>query len=277
MTSGSVPQNSSRHEDLHLLRDLSTADRAVVDGLMLAAERAQGEVLAREADHVSEVVHANDASGVLGSSAVSTLVFGCIQLPLQLHVLDVERILQHHDRIQLHLQVVELQAAHVSVRVGLVLFVQGLVLDALLLERLHPRLHVAHLGLHEPLAPPKMLDVLPEVRILVLALPSGTANDCGTCRHPIWRWRGSDRHNSCRRQDGELRSRRRRARVAPLAARAARRVFVRCLLLHHARHLLSALALVRLHSPHARRGRAALGVGARRSAALLVWLRWPAE
>mmetsp|Transcript_49477 Transcript_49477/g.127685 ORF Transcript_49477/g.127685 Transcript_49477/m.127685 type:complete len:208 (+) Transcript_49477:87-710(+) len=169
---GPLLQHASRHVDLQLVADVRATDRAVGDALLLAAERAEREVLARQADHVGQVVHADDAGGVLVLIPLLSLLG--LQALLQLEVLRVERVLQHEHGTQLLVQIADLQLFTVADHEdGLRLLVQCLVLLVLLVQVLHAAIEARQLCLQDPLAVAEVLDVLPQVSVLLVACAAG--------------------------------------------------------------------------------------------------------
>eukprot|EP00445_Apocalathium_hangoei_P053433 CAMPEP_0204072004 /NCGR_PEP_ID=MMETSP0360-20130528/161021_1 /ASSEMBLY_ACC=CAM_ASM_000342 /TAXON_ID=268821 /ORGANISM="Scrippsiella Hangoei, Strain SHTV-5" /LENGTH=169 /DNA_ID=CAMNT_0051020315 /DNA_START=20 /DNA_END=525 /DNA_ORIENTATION=+ len=153
------------HEDLHLLAQLAPADGAVRHALLRAALGAEREVLARQADDVCKIIHADDASAVLRRLRVlPTLALG-LHLALELHVLGIQGVLQHQHRVELLVETAHLHAAALARRqlAVLHLLVKCLVLDVLPLQALNALLQALAMLLEPVLAAPEVLHVPPQV------------------------------------------------------------------------------------------------------------------
>mmetsp|Transcript_112832 Transcript_112832/g.324251 ORF Transcript_112832/g.324251 Transcript_112832/m.324251 type:complete len:275 (-) Transcript_112832:394-1218(-) len=124
------------------------------------------------------------------------------------------------------------------------LLIEGLVLRVLLLQVLHPSLHAEELVLHHPLAPPQVLDVLPQVFILLVEASGGLGRAGG---------RGIQQLRAHGGRIGQLRGRRagHRRRGSPQRGGHQERPYGR------ARAVLWLLLPVRVREPRQLRGASA--------------------
>eukprot|EP00444_Apocalathium_aciculiferum_P072992 CAMPEP_0183564750 /NCGR_PEP_ID=MMETSP0371-20130417/106439_1 /TAXON_ID=268820 /ORGANISM="Peridinium aciculiferum, Strain PAER-2" /LENGTH=177 /DNA_ID=CAMNT_0025773809 /DNA_START=51 /DNA_END=581 /DNA_ORIENTATION=+ len=160
------------HENLHLLGQLAAADGAVRHALLRAALGAEREVLARQADDVCKIIHADDAGIVLRRLRVlPTFALG-LHLALELHVLGIQGVLQHQHRVELLVQTAHFHAAALARRqlAVLHLLVKCLVLDVLTLQALNAPLEALAVLFELVLAAPEVLHVPPQVQVLLLSV-----------------------------------------------------------------------------------------------------------